>query len=84
MLKDRIGNAQVTFRVFKINWVHLMRHGRRPDLIFCNHLLEIVHGYISPHIPVHVDKDGVDPFQVVEECRQVIVMLYLCGSLKPF
>ena len=86
VLKERIGNPQVPFRVLEIYRIHLMRHGRGTHFPFLDLLLEVLHGDIGPHIPVQVDQDGIDPFQPVEQGSHMVVVLYLGGGegvMKP-
>ena len=56
-----------------------MRHCRRAHLILVHLLLEIFHRYVSPDITGHVDKNGIDTPQAVENGSQIVVMLYLRG-----
>ena len=74
-----VGHSQVALRILEIDRVHLVRHCRRAHLILVHLLLEIFHRYVSPDITGHVDKNGIDTPQAVENGSQVVVMLYLRG-----
>ncbi len=61
-----------------------MWHGRGACFGLLNFLFEIIHRNVRPHVAVEIDEDRIDPLQVVEKGRHVIVMLYLRGGLASF
>src|SRR4051812_8112786 len=58
-----------------------MWHSRRSYLALLYFLLEIVHGYISPHISAEINQNVIDSFHTVKLCSKHIVMFNLCGKL---
>ena len=59
-----------------------MGHGARSDLPGLDLLFEVLHRNVGPHVPREVDEDGVDALHVVEDGRQVVVVLDLRGVLR--
>mmetsp|Transcript_54954 Transcript_54954/g.112219 ORF Transcript_54954/g.112219 Transcript_54954/m.112219 type:complete len:450 (+) Transcript_54954:319-1668(+) len=86
VVKDGRGEPKVSFRVLKVDRVHLVRHSRGSDLASFRLLLEQALGDVGPDIAAEIDEDGVDPPARVEERSHVVVMLDLrraLVTLKP-
>ena len=83
MAQQRIGDAQIAFRVFKVDRVDLVRHGRAAHFAFLDLLLEVTQRDIAPHVAVQVDQDGVHPAHRLEQLGHVIVRLDLDGVRVP-
>src|SRR5258708_16584847 len=77
MLKEGIGNAEVTLRILKIDGIYLMGHCGRAYFPLLYLLLKIIHGDIAPDIPAKIDQDRIDTFDGIEMSGQVVIMFYL-------
>ena len=82
MFVNRIGDAEVPLGILEVDRIHFMRHRARTHLAGLDPLLEILHRNIHPHIAAEVDQHGVDAFEVIENRRQVVVMLDLGRILR--
>src|SRR5690606_2461800 len=81
MFEYRVCEAEVSFCIFKVDWVYFVRHGRRSNFSFFCFLTEIFHGYVSPCIATKVYEDIVNPFHAIEVRGQVVVVFNLSGVL---
>ena len=84
MAKQGIGDSEIAFRVFKVDRIHLVRHGRRTYFARFDALPEIVHAYVSPDIAAQIGQYGIDAPGGVEQGRKVVVVLDLGGHIAAF
>src|SRR5690625_7677191 len=84
MGKDRVGQPEVAFGIFKVDGVHFVRHGGRTHFASYGFLLEIATRTITADIPVKVDHDGVKANQRVEQLGNVLAGLELRGVGVPY
>ena len=82
--KNGIGYAHITFRILKINRVHLMGHCTRTDLTGLDFLFEILHRDIHPEIAVQVNNNGINTAHSIKDCTQPVVVRDLCCPLFTF
>ena len=59
MQQGCIRQPKVAFRVFEINRVDFVRHGRRTNFPLDRFLLEVANGNVAPDITAEIDKDRV-------------------------
>ena len=87
---DFVGNVEASYlftgdvykrQVLEVDGVDLMGHGARTDFARLDLLFEVFHRDVRPHVAAGVDQDGVDALHVVEDRREVVVMLDLRGIL---
>ena len=83
MSHNRIRNAQVTFRVFEVNWVDFMRHGRRADFACNGFLFEEAHRNVAPNITIEIDQNRIETTDSIEQFCDVIVWLDLSRVRVP-
>ena len=83
MLQHGIRQTQVTFGVFKVDWVHFVRHGGRTDFPGDGLLPEVVQGDVTPYVTIEVDQDGVEARNAVKQLGDVVVRLNLGGVWVP-
>jgi hypothetical protein len=74
-----VGQAQVAFRVFEVDRVDLVRHGRRTDFAGFELLLEVAQRDVAPDVAVQVQQDGVGAREGVEQFGHVVVRFDLDG-----
>ena len=84
VLKNSIRHAQVSFRIFKVNRVHLVRHRAGAHLTGFNLLLEVFHRDILPEVTVHINHHRIDALHGIKDGRQIIVIGYLGSILLAF
>ncbi|KFB68500.1 MAG: hypothetical protein CAPSK01_001896 [Candidatus Accumulibacter vicinus] len=77
MAQDGVRQTKIALGVFKVDWIHLVRHGRRTDLAILEFLLEEAQRDVAPDIPVQVDEDQVSTRKGIEQLRQRVVWLDL-------
>ena len=82
VLENGVGDAEVALGVLEVDGVDLVGHGARSDLPGLDLLFEVLHQNVGPHVPREVDEDGVDALHVVEDRREVVVMLDLGRILR--
>ena len=82
VLENSVGDAEVALGVLEVDGVDLVGHGARSDLPGLDLLFEVFHRNVGPHVAREVDEDGVDALHVVEDGRQVVVVLDLRGVLR--
>src|SRR3990172_5692885 len=73
MREKRIGNAKITFCVFKVNRIDFLRHGRRTYLTLNYRLFENAVTDIAPDILGEIDQNRIGQTQGVEIANPVIV-----------
>ena len=61
-----IGQTQIAFAIFKINWIDLVRHGRGTGLAGHHSLLKIAQRHIAPGIASKIDQHRVHAGQCVK------------------
>ena len=79
MFQDRRCYTQVTFRIFKVNRIHFMRHGTRSHFSGFNLLLEILHRDVLPEVTIHIDHNRIDTLHTIKNSRKVIIVRNLCS-----
>ncbi len=77
MPKKRICQAEVPFRVFKIDRIDLVRHCRGTDLAGPHLLLEVVQTHITPEVAAEIDQDRVGSRDRIEQLGHVVMRLDL-------
>ena len=73
MAENGVCKPQVSFGIFEVDRVHLVRHRGGTDFAFLQFLLEEAHGDVAPNVSVEVHEDGVRAFDLVEEFGHVVV-----------
>ena len=81
MFEKRIGQTNVAFGVFEIDWVYFVRHGRRANFTRLDLLLEVVHGDVGPHVAIEVEENVVDALHAIKNSSQLVVVFNLGGGL---
>jgi len=84
VFQDGIRHTQVTFRIFKVNRVHLMRHRTGAYFTRFDFLLEVFHRDVLPEVTVHVNHNGIDALHGIEDGTQIIVIGNLSSILFAF
>ena len=79
--QDSICHTQITFRIFEIDRIHLVRHSRRTDLTGFDLLFKILHRNILPEITAQIDQNRIDTFHPVKNSSHVVIVGNLC---RPF
>eukprot|EP00952_Eustigmatos_sp_NYUAD-ZCMA_P003828 16765-Eustigmatos_ZCMA.PRE.1 len=67
MAQHRVGQADIAFRIFEVDRVDLVRHGRRADLAGLGLLLEVALRDIAPDVAVQVEDDRVGARHGIEQ-----------------
>ena len=83
VLQNRIRQAQVTLRVFEIDRVHFVWHGRRTDFARDSFLLEVTQRNVTPDVAIEIDQNGIKAGDAIKQLSDVIVRLDLCGVWIP-
>ena len=76
--KHCICNTQVSFAVFKIYRINLVRHCRRPDFTFYRTLFYPTIGNITPNILTEIYQNHINTFHAVEYSGKTVVRFNLC------
>ena len=84
MAQQRVGDADVAFRVLEIDRIHLVRHRRGSDLAALQLLREVAERDIPPDIAVEVEQDAVGTRIGIEQLRDPVVRLDLRGVRVEF
>ena len=74
MLKNSVCYAQITFGIFKVNRIYLMRHCAWTNLSGFNLLFEILHRDILPEVTVHVNHHRIDALHCIEDGGQIVII----------
>ena len=80
VFENGIRHTQISFRIFKVNRIHLVRHRTGAHLTGFNLLLEVLHRDILPEVAVHINHHRVDALHGIKDGRQIIIVGYL-GSI---
>jgi len=77
MPQHGVGQTQVTFGIFKINGIDLVRHGARTHFTALQFLFEVAQRHITPDITGKVNQNGIGARNSVEKLGHVIVRFNL-------
>ena len=84
MPQQCVGQAEIAFRIFKINRIDFVRHRRGTDLAGFQLLPEQTQRDIAPDVAVKVDQNRIDTDKGVEQLGQSIVRFDLDGVRIKF
>ena len=84
MFQNGTCHTQITFRIFKVNRIHFVRHGAGTYFTGFNLLLEIFHGNILPEVTVHIDHYRIYALHSIEYSRQIIIIRNLRSIFFTF
>ena len=79
MREHGIGNTQITFWVFKVDWVDFVWHGGWAHFTIFEFLFEITQGDIRPYIAVKINQNGIVTAQRVKQFGDIVMWLNLGG-----
>ena len=81
VMQQRIGDAEVAFRIFEIDGVDLVRHGRGTDFARHGALAQVAEGNVAPAVTREIDENGVDGGKRVAVLAYPVVRFDLRGVL---
>ena len=84
MFQNCSSYTQVTFRIFKVNRIHLVRHSTGTHFTGFDLLLEIFHGNILPEVTVHIDHHCINAFHCIKDSGKIIIIGDLRSILFAF
>ncbi len=83
VFKECVGDAQVSFGIFKVDGVDFVGHGGGTDFALDGALAEVAEGDVSPEVTGQIDQDGVGTCDGMEQFGDPVVGFDLRGVGIP-
>ena len=84
MRQVSVGDAQISFSVFEVDGIHLMRHSAGAHLTTFSLLTENTSADVVPNIPAEIQQNGIHPDEIVVAFSQRVIRLDLSGDKIRF
>lgn len=79
VLYDCIGQVEIVFGVFEVNWVYFVWYGGGVDFFGDGFLFEVVECDVVLYVVIEVDQNGVEVCDVVKQFSDIVMWFDLCG-----